>query len=85
MLFALGGRRWLGTFLVVHMMLCCAVLTLAVCLQAVLYESEVINEWLEEAYPDPPMLPQQPLLRAKVGATLLYNCPWLASTFLLSP
>lgn len=40
--------------------------------QVVLYESEVINEWLEETFPDPPMLPQEPLLRAKVGG---HNTP----------
>lgn len=40
----------------------------AVCLQVVLFESEVINEWLEEQYPHPAMLPQQPLARAQVRA-----------------
>lgn len=37
-------------------------------LQVVLYESEVINEWLDEEFPHPPMLPQQPLARAQVGS-----------------
>lgn len=37
--------------------------------QVVLYESEVINEYLEEVLPDPPMLPQQHMLRAKVSST----------------
>lgn len=30
------------------------------------YESSVINEFLEEAYPDPPMLPRDPYERARV-------------------
>jgi len=32
----------------------------------VLYESSVINEFLEEAYPEPPMLPKDPYDRARV-------------------
>lgn len=47
---------------VARLLVCCH----ARCLQVVLYEAEIINEWLEEAFPNPPMLPQQPLLRAKV-------------------
>lgn len=39
--------------------------------QDVLYESEVINEWLEEVYQQPPMLPEDPLFRARVGEGLL--------------
>ena len=31
-----------------------------------LYESTVINEYLEEVYPDPPMLPRDPYERARV-------------------
>jgi len=31
-----------------------------------IYESTVINEYLEEAYPDPPMLPKEPWERARV-------------------
>lgn len=31
-----------------------------------LYESTVINEYLEEAYPQPPMLPKDPFERARV-------------------
>jgi hypothetical protein len=35
--------------------------------QFVLYESEVINEWLEEQFPQlPPLLPAHPLQRSKV-------------------
>ena len=30
------------------------------------YESTVVNEFLEEAYPDPPMLPKDPYERARV-------------------
>jgi glutathione S-transferase len=36
------------------------------CLQFVLYESEVINEWLEEQFPQPPLLPVHPLQRSQV-------------------
>jgi glutathione S-transferase len=32
----------------------------------VIYESTVINEYLEETYPDPPMLPKDPWERARV-------------------
>jgi glutathione S-transferase len=49
----------------------CVVPTLNV--QVVLYESEVINEYLEESFPDPPMLPQQHLLRAKVSFILSFG------------
>ncbi|HJQ97546.1 MAG TPA: glutathione S-transferase family protein [Candidatus Polarisedimenticolaceae bacterium] len=31
-----------------------------------IYESTVINEYLEETYPDPPMLPKEPWERARV-------------------
>jgi len=34
--------------------------------EVVLYESEVINEWLEEQFPQPPLLPSEPLQRSKV-------------------
>ena len=32
----------------------------------IVYDSTVINEYLEERYPDPPLLPQEPLARARV-------------------
>jgi glutathione S-transferase len=39
-------------------------------MQVVLYESEVINEWLEEQFPlHPPLLPQDPLARSQVIAS----------------
>ena len=31
-----------------------------------IYESTVINEYLEDAYPEPAMLPKEPLRRARV-------------------
>ncbi len=31
-----------------------------------IYESTVVNEFLEEAYPDPPMLPKDPYERARI-------------------
>lgn len=34
----------------------------------VLIQSPAILEWLEEQYPEPPLLPQEPLARAKVRA-----------------
>jgi maleylpyruvate isomerase len=42
---------------------------------AVLTQSLAILEWLEEAYPDPPLLPQAPLERARVRAmAMLVAC-----------
>lgn len=38
---------------------------------AVLTQSLAIIEWLDETYPDPPLLPQDPLRRAKVRAFAL--------------
>jgi maleylacetoacetate isomerase len=35
----------------------------------VLTQSVAIIEWLEEAHPDPPLLPRDPLMRARVRAT----------------
>jgi glutathione S-transferase len=32
----------------------------------ILYESCIINEYLEEKYPDPPLSPKDPALRAKI-------------------
>jgi len=37
----------------------------------IVYDSTVINEYLEEQYPDPPLLPQEPLARAR--ARMLEN------------
>lgn len=42
---------------------------------AVLTQSLAIIDWLDETYPDPPLLPADPLLRAKVrAAALLIAC-----------
>ncbi len=34
--------------------------------EGVIYESAIINEYLEEKYPAPPLLPRDPLQRAKI-------------------
>ena len=31
-----------------------------------IYESRIINEYLDEVFPDPPMMPEDPVLKAKV-------------------
>ena len=36
--------------------------------KAILIQSPAIMEWLEEVYPDPPLLPKEPLARAHVRA-----------------
>jgi maleylpyruvate isomerase len=38
---------------------------------AILTQSLAIIEWLDETYPEPPLLPKDPLRRAKVGAFAL--------------
>lgn len=39
---------------------------------AVIYESSVINEYLEERFPEPPLLPRDPLGRARVRMLVHY-------------
>ena len=39
----------------------------------VLYESCIINEYLEEKYPDPPLLPADPSLRARIRILIDYG------------
>ena len=39
----------------------------------VLYESCIINEYLEEKYPDPPLLPGDPSLRARIRILIDYG------------
>jgi glutathione S-transferase len=39
---------------------------------AVVYESAIINEYLEEKYPDPPLMPQDPAQRAWVRIWIDY-------------
>ena len=39
----------------------------------ILYESCIINEYLEEKYPAPPLLPKDPTLRAKVRILIDYG------------
>lgn len=38
-----------------------------------IFESAVINELLDELYPDPPMFPEDPIERAKARAWIVYN------------
>ena len=38
-----------------------------------LYESCIINEYLEEKYPEPPLLPKDPALRAKIRILIDYG------------
>lgn len=40
---------------------------------AVLYESCIINEYLEEKYPDPPLLPPDPFVRARIRILIDYG------------
>ena len=39
----------------------------------ILYESCIINEYLEERYPSPPLLPKDPALRAKIRIQIDYG------------
>ena len=39
----------------------------------VLYESLIINEYLEEKYPDPPLMPREPARRAKIRILIDYG------------
>lgn len=38
-----------------------------------IFESAVINELLDELYPDPPMFPEDPIERAKARAWIVFN------------
>jgi glutathione S-transferase len=40
---------------------------------AVLYESCIINEYLEERYPNPPLMPEDPLARARIRILIDYG------------
>jgi len=49
--------------------------------ETVLYESSVINEYLEEKYPDPPLMPSEPASKARTRmlcyfADNHFNTPW---------
>ncbi len=48
--------------------------------ETVLYESRVINEYLEEQYPEPPLMPKAPAQRAKLRLLMDY-----ALTELIAP
>ncbi|MGH7832583.1 MAG: glutathione S-transferase family protein [Candidatus Binatia bacterium] len=39
----------------------------------IVYESCIINEYLEEKYPDPPLLPEEPGLRSKIRILIDYG------------
>jgi glutathione S-transferase len=39
----------------------------------IIYESCIINEYLEDKYPDPPLLPKDPGLRAKIRTLIDYG------------
>jgi glutathione S-transferase len=41
--------------------------------EATLYDSTVINEYLNDRYPEPPLLPDQPLVRARARALENYG------------
>jgi glutathione S-transferase len=40
--------------------------------EAVIYESAIINEYLEDHYPEPPLMPTDPLLRARARIFIDY-------------
>ncbi len=40
--------------------------------ETVLYESRIINEYLEEEYPEPPLMPKEPARRAKIRLLMDY-------------
>ena len=50
----------------------------------VIYESAIINEYLEETYPGVPLLPKNPLQRARVfgSITAIPVCSWQPVTSL---
>ncbi|MCB1686133.1 MAG: glutathione S-transferase family protein [Pseudomonadales bacterium] len=47
-----------------------------------IYDSTVINEYLNDAYPQPPLLPAEPLLRARARALENYGDEGVLSRFL---
>ncbi|MEZ5559076.1 MAG: glutathione S-transferase family protein [Pseudomonadales bacterium] len=47
-----------------------------------LYDSTVINEYLDERYPEPPLLPREPLARARVRALENYGDEIVLGMFL---
>lgn len=47
----------------------------------VLYESCVINEYLEEKYPEPPLMPKEPAKKAKVRILIDYGLAHLDSAY----
>ena len=47
----------------------------------VLYESCIINEYLEEKYPDPPLAPKDPAKRAKIRILIDYGLNHLESPY----
>lgn len=49
--------------------------------RTVLYESCIINEYLEEKYPDPPLMPKDPAKRAKVRILIDYGLNHLESPY----
>lgn len=47
----------------------------------VLYESCIINEYLDESYPEPPLMPKDPLKKAKVRILIDYGMAHLDSPY----
>ena len=41
--------------------------------ETVLYESCIINEYLDEKYPEPPLMPKDPALRGKIRILIEYG------------
>lgn len=48
---------------------------------AVLYESVIINEYLDEKYPEPPLMPKDPAKRAKIRILIDYGVNHLSSSY----
>ncbi len=46
--------------------------------ETVLYESCIINEYLDEKYPEPPLMPKDPALRGKIRILIEYGLNHLA-------
>ncbi len=49
--------------------------------EVVLYESCIINEYLEDRYPDPPLMPKEPAKRAKIRLLIDYALNHLHPTY----